>query len=136
MPYPPVPSPAQYFIAEGSLPTTLVWGTQDAEAGLIGAGTYIVKSARFTLRVEEIDIEQGSGFEATVILLIKGQDVEFTVVDDAAVTPPSPGDVVTLTNSPYSSTVAFLVINSAVNMARKAEGERVISAKSFNAITL
>ena len=136
MAYPPVPTPSAGFIHKGTQPATLVWGTDSTNVGT--SANYIVKSARFQERVEEIDIENGTGFEATVILLLKGENVEFTVVDDRALTPPLSGGVVTLstpynTASPYSN-LSFLVVDSSVNLARKVEGERIITAKSFTAM--
>lgn len=112
------------FIVAGI--TTIVWGT----SGIISS--YIVTTARENQRVEEINIEQGDGFEAIVILLIKGIDVEFEVIDDTAVTPPNVGNVVTF-STPYGS-IPMLVVGSSANQARKREGMRSFTAKSFNAI--
>lgn len=133
--WPPTPSGGSAFVQQGQQPTTLVWGTEGIDTGLGSGGTYIVKSARYTERVEEIDIENGTGFEATVILLLKGENVEFTVVDDLAITPPTSGTVVTL-DTPYATQLEFLVVETNVNAARKTEGERTITAKSFAAINL
>ena len=54
--------------------TSIVWGTEGIYSG------YIVVSANESQRIEEIDIEQGAGFEAIVILLNKGLDVEIEVI--------------------------------------------------------
>lgn len=116
------------FTVEGS-PTTVVWGTCGLYSG------YIVVSASETTRVEEIDIEQCSGFEAIVILLNKGYDVELTVVDDTAVTPPAIGAVVQLLNA-NGAQVNMLVVGNKSDQSRKREGLRTITAKSYTAITL
>lgn len=107
--------------------TTIVWGTEGIYNG------YIVVSANESQRIEEIDIEQGAGFEAIVILLNKGLDVELEVIDDTAVTPPSILTVVNIV-SPYG-TVPMLLVGNKANQARKREGMRTFTFKSFNAIT-
>ena len=114
------------FSADGS-PTTIVWGTCGLYSG------YIVVSANEETRVEEIDIENCAGFEAIVILLNKGYNVELTVIDDTAVTPPDIGDTVTLLNA-YGASIPMLIVNMKADQARKREGMRTISAKSYNAI--
>jgi len=124
--YPPVPTPSAYYTQVGS-PSTIVWGTD----GLYSS--YIVVSASESLRVEEIDIEQGTGFEAVVILLNKGLDVEFEVIDDSAVTPPTIGSIVTF-STPYGS-IPMLAVQGKSNQARKREGMKTLSFKSYNAIT-
>ncbi len=113
------------FIADGI--TTIVWGTEGIYAG------YIVTSANESERVEEIDIEQGSGFEAIVILLIKGVDLEVTVIDDTAVSAPAIGTVVTF-STPFGS-INMLMVGSKADQARKREGMRTFNFKSFNAIS-
>jgi hypothetical protein len=107
--------------------STIVWGTEGLYAG------YIVVSANESQRIEEINIEQGAGFEAIVILLNKGLDVEMEVIDDTNVSAPSSGAIVTF-STPYGSTPMLLVANKA-NQARKREGMRTFTFKSFNAIT-
>lgn len=112
--------------------TTIVWGTElpGSTTGFLG---YIVTSANESLRIEEIDIEQGAGFEAIVILLQKGADVELTVVDDTSIAPP------TIANNPFSlvtpyGTINMLLVGSKADQARKREGMRTFTFKSFNAI--
>ncbi len=112
------------FVVEGL--TTIVWGTEGIYSG------YIVVSASESQRIEEIDIEQGAGFEAIVILLNKGVDVELEVIDDTAVTPPDITTVVTLV-TPYG-TIPMLMVGNKANQARKREGMRTFTFKSFNAI--
>jgi hypothetical protein len=107
--------------------STIVWGTEGLYTG------YIVVSANESQRIEEINIEQGAGFEAIVILLNKGLDVEMEVIDDTSVSAPSAGSIVTF-STPYGSTPMLLVANKA-NQARKREGMRTFTFKSFNAIT-
>ena len=107
--------------------TTIVWGTE----GIYGS--YIVTSANESQRIEEIDIENGAGFEATVILLNKGLDVELEVIDDTAITPPTILNTVTLV-TPYG-TVPMLLVGNKANQARKREGQRSFTFRSYNAIT-
>jgi len=114
------------FAGEG--PTTIVWGTCGLYSG------YIVVSASETTRVEEIDIEQCAGFEAIVILLNKGYDVELTVIDDTNVVPPAIGAAVNLLNA-YGASVPMLIVGMKSDQSRKREGMRTITAKSFNAIS-
>jgi len=114
------------FAGEG--PTTIVWGTCGLYSG------YIVVSASETTRVEEIDIEQCAGFEAIVILLNKGYDVELTVIDDTNVVPPAIGASVNLLNA-YGASVPMLIVGMKSDQSRKREGLRTITAKSFNAIS-
>jgi hypothetical protein len=108
--------------------TTIVWGTD----GVLSS--YIVTSASQSARVEEIDIEQSSGFEALVILLNKGFDIDVEVIDDTAITAPAIGAVVTL-STPYGATPALLIGEKA-NQARKREGMRTFTLKTYNAISL
>jgi len=111
--------------------STIVWGTE----GMYGSGTsgYIVVSANESQRIEEINIEQGAGFEAIVILLNKGIDVEMEVIDDTNIIAPTSGTIVTF-STPYGNAPMLLVANKA-NQARKREGMRTFTFKSFNAIT-
>ena len=107
--------------------TSIVWGTEGIYTG------YIVTSANESQRIEEIPIEQGAGFEAIVILLNKGLDVEITVIDDTSIAPP------TIASNPFSlvtpfGTVNMLLVGNKADQARKREGQRVFTFKSFNAI--
>lgn len=106
--------------------TTIVWGTEGIYSG------YIVVSATESNRIEEIDIEQGTGFEAIVILLNKGVDVELSVIDDPAVTPPDITTIVTL-STPYGS-IPMLMVGNKSDQARKREGMKTFTFKSFTAI--
>jgi hypothetical protein len=108
--------------------TSIVWGTEGIYSG------YIVVSATDSQRIEEIDIEQGAGFEAIVILLNKGLDVEIEVIDDTSVTPPTIASAPFTLVTPFGTTPMLLVANKA-NQARKREGMRTFNFKSFNAIT-
>lgn len=107
--------------------TSIVWGTEGIYSG------YIVVSANESQRIEEIDIEQGAGFEAIVILLNKGLDVELEVIDDTAVTPPTIASAPFTLVTPYGTVPMLLVANKA-NQARKREGQRTFTFKSFSAI--
>ncbi len=127
------PSPTATYVQSQGL-TTIVWGT----SGILGndgqSGAYIVKSAKFSERNEEVDVENGSGLEAVAFLILKGHDVDISVVEDTGVTPPTSGGVVSLV-TPYGS-YAFWVVNTDVEAARKAEGTRVLKLKNFNAFTV
>lgn len=126
--WPPVPTPSTYFTDISNL-TVIAWGTD----GLYG--TYIVTSASESKRVEEIDIENGTGFEAVVILLNKGLDVDLEVIEDTSQDPPPTiGSTVTL-SSPYGANVPMLYLGERANQARKREGMRTLTFKSYNAIT-
>ena len=109
-------------------PTTIVWGTDGLYSG------YIVISAREETRVEEIDIMQGAGFTAIVVLLYDGNNVELTVVDDTAVNPPAIGAIVSVL-SPFGAIINALVVNNGTDQERKREGHRTLSIKSYNAIS-
>ena len=107
--------------------TYIVWGTEGV------FGSYIVTSANTSSRIEEIDIEQGAGFEAIVILFNKGLDVELEVIDETDITPPS------IYNNPFTlvtpfGTTPMLMVASKANQARKREGMRTFTFKSFTAI--
>lgn len=124
--YPPVPTPSIDFTDFTNL-TVVAWGTD----GMYG--TYIVTSASESKRIEEIPIENGTGFEAVVILLNKGLDVDLEVVDDTSQSVPAIGTVVTL-SSPYGANVPMLFLGDRSNQARKREGMRTLTFKSYNAI--
>lgn len=109
--------------------TTIVWGTE----GIFSS--YIVVSANESQRIEEIDIEQGAGFEAIVILLNKGIDVEIEVIDDTNVVPPVIANNPFLLTSPYGTNVPMLLVANKASQARKREGMRTFTFKSFNAIS-
>jgi hypothetical protein len=108
--------------------TYIVWGTE----GIFGTG-YIVVSANEEQRIEEIDIEQGAGFEAIVILLNKGLNVDITVIDDTSLTPPNINNNPFILVTPYG-TVPMLLVGNKADQARKREGQRSFTFKSFNAI--
>lgn len=105
----------------------IVWGTD----GIISS--YIVTTANESERVDEIQIENNAGFTAIFIMLLQGLDVEINVVDDTSITPPAFGTVVTL-STPFGN-VPMIRVQSKTDQARKREGMRTLSFKSFNAIT-
>jgi hypothetical protein len=107
--------------------TFIVWGTEAI------FGSYIVTTARESQRIEEIDIEQGTGFEAIVILLNKGLDVEITVLDDTSLTPPTIAFNPFVLVTPYGS-VPMLLVGNEADQERKREGHRTFRFRSFNAI--
>ena len=108
----------------------IVWGTE----GIMG--NYIVLSASESQRIEEIDIMQGAGFTAIVVLLMDGVDVDIEVIDDTSITPPP-----TIAQNPYLlvtpfGTLPMLMVANAANQAPKREGHRNFKFKSYTAITL
>jgi len=127
--------------------STVIWGTDgqgtfgpsvigNPPLGSWGYTTYgslIVVSASDTKRIEEIDIEQGTGFEAIVVLLNKGEDLEFEVIDDYGVVSPAIGTICTYSTR-YGST-NMLFVGDKSTTARKREGMRTLTFKTFNAIT-
>jgi hypothetical protein len=114
------------FIGEGI--TTIVWGTE----GIPPTGLIVV-SANEELRVEEIDIAQGTGFTAIVVLINDGKNVEVTCIDDTNVADPAIGQVVNW-SSPFG-TINMLCVGSKADQARKREGMRTFTFKSYNAIS-
>ena len=117
---------APNFAAYGN--PLIVWGTE----GILGS--YIVTTASESQRIEEINIAQGAGFTAILILLMDGITVDIEVVDDTSITnPPSVGSVATLV-TPFGSIPMALTKNDA-NQARKREGMRSFTWKSFVAIS-
>ena len=106
----------------------IVWGTE----GIFGS--YIVLSASESQRIEEIDIMQGSGFTAIVVLLMDGVNVDIEVIDDTSITPPTIAANPFLIVSPFGSIPMLLVKNDA-NQAPKREGHRSFQFKSFTAIS-
>lgn len=113
---------------EGFGNTFIVWGTENI------FGSYIVISASSNQRIEEIDIMQGAGFTAIVILLMDGVDVELSVIDDTSIAPPVIVNNPFLIVSPYGS-IPMLLVESASDQERKREGHRRFKFKSFTAIT-
>jgi hypothetical protein len=105
----------------------IVWGTE----GIMGS--YIVVTASESQRISEIDIEQGSGFTAILILLMDGITVDVEVVDDTTIAPPVFGNTVTLV-TPFG-TIPMAMVKNDANQARKREGMRSFTFKSFVAIS-
>lgn len=133
MAWPPTANTANTFIARGSLPATVAWGTDGIYSGVI------LKSIRSSRMIEEIKIENGTGLTSEQILLNDGDEAELTVVDDRAVTFPDSGNTVTILNpitaSGNANSQTLQVVNNSYNAARKQEGERVILAKKYTLIT-
>lgn len=124
---------SQFIGKNGSLPSILAFGTDGAYPGVI------VRNIRATPMIEEVKVEQGGGLTATHFIINDGDEVEFTVVDDRAVTFPLSGTPATLINPQPNGTSGtselFQVINNNYNVAAKAPGERVILAKKYSLIT-
>ena len=118
---------------EGSLPTTLAWGTDGLYPGVI------VTSVRDSQMIEEIKIDNGSGITATQIILKDGEQYEITVIDDRSITWPSSGTTVTLYSPLFTggsaTSVTFIVVDNAYAAARKAAGERTLLCKKYTLIT-
>ena len=121
--------------------TTLTWGTEgDGISGGYGYGNYvnslICKSYSEEDRIEEIDIEQGSGFEAIVILLNKGKTVKLTVFDDTSIAPPTLANNPLTISSPFSPSFNVLLVGREGQAEAKQAGLRTFTLKSFNAIAV
>ena len=115
-----------YFQAYGN--TFIVWGTESIFGG------YIVTTASESQRIDKIEIEQGAGFEAIVILLNKGINVEIEVVDDTSITPPTINNNPFLVTTPYGTNTPMLLVENKASQARKREGYRMFTFMSYNAI--
>lgn len=129
------PSPTSTFIVNGAKTgtTTLVWGTDALYSSAI------VKSATQRTMAEEIKIENGTGLTAWHILLVDGQEYEFTLVYDTATVNSQDiqvGDTVSLrdmtTASTSPSNLNFIVTSSNLSSARKQEAEFQVTAKYFS----
>ena len=147
MPYPTTyvgavnPNPNSIPTAGGDAgtwsPNMQVWGNSYIVWGTEGVfGNYIVLSASSSQRLEEINISQGAGFTAIVVLLMDGLDVDIQVIDDTSIIPPP-----TIFNNPFLlvtpynvSAIPMLLVANAANQAPKREGHRTFKFKSFNAI--
>jgi hypothetical protein len=120
--------------------TTVIWGTDGQ--GTIGSfsysayGSYIVTSGSDSKRVEEIDIEQGSGLEATRIQLIQGRRYTMTVVDDTNMTPPSFATKLSFedTISGGAALYLFQLIENGDSTVRKAEHKRELTVEYLTCI--
>jgi hypothetical protein len=106
----------------------IVWGTE----GIMG--NYIVLSASESQRIEEINIMQGAGFTAIVVLLMDGVDVDIEVIDDTSIAPPTLANNPFMIVSPFGS-IPMLMVNNTANQAPKREGHRSFKFKSFVAIS-
>src|ERR1035437_9939204 len=85
-------------------PNMQVWGNSYIVWGTEGVmGNYIVLSASSSQRIEEINISQGAGFTAIVVLLMDGIDVSVEVIDDTSITPPTIALNPFMIVSPYGS---------------------------------
>lgn len=130
--------PTSFNIANGLgknsyLPSLIAFGTEGSYTGVI------VKNIRSTPMVSEVLVENGSGLTATEIIINDGDEVEFTCIDDRAITWPITGTPVTLINPQPNGTNGtselFQVLNNNYNVAAKTPGERTILAKRYILIT-
>ena len=132
---------SNYFDANGL--TTITWGTDGfglsgfgntSQVGWQGVAGYIVVSASQEDRIEEIDITQAAGFTAIVILLNDGKNVNIEVIDDTSINPPTINNNPLTFSSPFSASFNVLLVASKADAAKKREGFRTFTLKSFNAI--
>ena len=115
--------------ANGYGSAMIIWGTE----GIMGS--FIVLSASESQRIEEINIAQGAGFTAIVVLLMDGLDVNIEVIDDTSLYADLPAlGVAVQIITPFGSAPMLLVKNEA-NQAPKREGHRSFTFKSFSGIT-
>jgi hypothetical protein len=134
MPWPPT-TPVQVstgFIIEGI--STIVWGTDWATIGFGGGNYAIVKSIRPAERAEEIRIENGVGLTAIDVLLRDGYDYDVTVVDQFTVSYPVVGTFAAIITPFQSSAVNGIVVSNSYDAARKKEGDRIFTMRSFTLI--
>ena len=103
----------------GLEPSLLAWGTEGSYTNVI------VKNIRSTPMVEEVKIEQGGGLTATQILINDGDEVEFTVVDDRAITWPLTGITVTLINPQPNGTGGTSQSKAAHDIANRSAAWRI-----------
>lgn len=127
--------------------TTITWGTDGVllsgfgnpananEVGWNGVAGYVVVSASEEDRIEEIPVMQAAGFTAIVALLNDGKNVDIEVIDDTTITPPTLANNPLTYSSPFSSSFGCLLVAKRGDMARKREGLRRLTIKSYNAIT-
>lgn len=126
--------PSTGFIARGSTPATVAWGTEGIYASVI------VKSIRSHQMIEEIKVENGTGLTALQVLLNDGNQIDITVIDDRAVTFPAALSTVTLldpiaASGTVSSGTLMQVVDNDYNAATKQPGERVLVCKKYTLIT-
>lgn len=113
------------FAAFGN--SLIIWGTEG-----IFSQSLIVTSCNQSKRIEEIAIEQGAGFESIILLLMKGFDVDVTVVDDTSVQPVSiMASYLWLTRF---GPVNMILVGDKTDQARKREGMRTYTFRSYSAI--
>lgn len=140
MAWPPVYTTA--FLAQGV--TTIRWGTDGIMAntapngnGAGGfAGFYTVESLHGTDVIDKSYVEQGSGLNATRILLWQGRSYTLTVVDDTNMTPPAPGTLLSLADTISGGAVIyqFRVVENGDNTVRKDVHKREITAEYMTCI--
>lgn len=108
---------------------TIRWGTDGINP--FGNAALIVISCTPSDEIEPIYVENGTGLRSVRIILWQGRRVNFTVVDDSTITPPTPGQTITYSDPLSGATFAskFVVIENSYNAARKEPGQRVIVAE-------
>ena len=109
--------------------TYLIWGTD----GVLQK--YLVTSMSNKDRIVDLTIEQGAGFSAIEILMLDGQDIEIEVVDTTQYAPPTIASNPFVVAGPFGNYVVLMVAQNAT-LARKREGMRSWTFKSFTAIAL
>lgn len=127
MAWPPTPNTSYVLTTTSGF--TIRWGTDGILVG------YIVVSCTPADEVEPNYVENGAGMKCVRILLWQGRRVNITVVDDALLTPPTPGTTLTLFD-PLSNGVSstYRVLDNSYNAARKEAGQRVIQAEFLTMI--
>lgn len=129
----PPSAPANSFFLEGI--STIYWGTdgflQDA-----GLTTALVKSVKDVEKNEIIYITNNAGFEAVIILLKQGRDIEITVVDDSTKNWPGSGGKAMWKSPDDVAAVAIFITNKDISAAQKSAGERSFKARIFTAFNV
>lgn len=114
-----------YITANGPV---IRWGTDGINP--FANSALIVISCTPADEIETLYVENGTGLKAVRIILWQGRRVNFTVVDDSTITPPTPGQTITYSDPLSGATFAtFRVIENSYNAARKEPGQRVITTE-------
>lgn len=111
----------------------MAWGTDGIDSGVI------VISLRAKLMTEVVDIPNGSGIIATIIMLNNGTEIEIDVVDDRSLTFPDWGTTITLINpretGATGTSTLLQVMDNNYNAERKQEGRRTLLCRKYVLIT-
>ena len=115
-----------------SVVRTIRWGTSPDAVLQTGLNTAIIKSVAVKrLGGPPIPVEDNNGFTAILAILVDGDEISVTVVDDTAITWPARGDTVSLQVPGEVSAKDFTLIDDGISLQRKREGERTLTCQWF-----